>query len=235
MSVDVYIPTPYRQLTQGRGHVAVQAQSIGEVIQALEVEFPGLRERLLEENDLRHYVNAYVNGEEIRSLQGIGTRVKDGDQVAFVPMLMGGADRPPRGEWGIELSPEVYQAAVSHAQDEYPNECCGLFAGRRGSDGTRVERFYPMANVERSPLNYRMDPQEQLRVFEEIDRLGLDLVGIFHSHTHSPAYPSQTDIRLAFYPDQSYVIASLGDREQTVVRSFRIADGEISEEEVLVR
>lgn len=120
---------------------------------------------------------------------------------------------------------------VQHAREEYPNEACGLLAGR----GDQVERVYRMANKERSPVTYLMEPQEQFRVFTAIEEAGWELVGIYHSHTHSPAYPSATDVRLAFYPDAVYVIISLADPSRPAVRAFRIQDNAaIAEEEMVV-
>jgi len=91
-----------------------------------------------------------------------------------------------------------------------------------------------MRNADASPVSYRLEPKEQLRVFQEIDDEGLDLLGIFHTHTHSEAFPSETDRKQAFYPEASYLIMSLANREAPVLRAFRILDGEVSEEEVRV-
>jgi proteasome lid subunit RPN8/RPN11 len=91
-----------------------------------------------------------------------------------------------------------------------------------------------MTNADASPVTYRLDGKEQLRVFDEIDEQGWDLWAIYHSHTHSEAYPSETDIRLAFYPEARYVLLSLADREEPVARSFWIADGEVTEEELSI-
>ncbi len=120
---------------------------------------------------------------------------------------------------------------IAHAHAEYPNECCGLLAGR----GPRVEYLFRGRNADQSPYTYRLDPQEQLRFFKDIDARGLELVGIYHSHTQSPAYPSRTDVAKAFYPDAVYVIVSLADSQAPVVRAFRIRDGLIAEEELAVR
>jgi proteasome lid subunit RPN8/RPN11 len=79
-----------------------------------------------------------------------------------------------------------------------------------------------------------LDAKEQIRVFEEMDDEGLELLGIVHTHTHSEAYPSDTDKRLAYYPDAHYLIMSLTDREHPVLRAFSIRDGEVTEEELIV-
>jgi proteasome lid subunit RPN8/RPN11 len=95
-------------------------------------------------------------------------------------------------------------------------------------------KVFPMKNADASPVTYRLDGKEQLRVFDEIDDQGWDLWAIYHSHTHSDAFPSETDIRLAFYPDARYILVSLADREEPVIRSFFITDGEVTEEELVI-
>jgi proteasome lid subunit RPN8/RPN11 len=79
-----------------------------------------------------------------------------------------------------------------------------------------------------------LDGLEQLRIFDQLDEQGLDLWAIYHSHTHSEAYPSDTDIRLAFYPDARYVLLSVADRDNPILRSFWIRDGEVTEEELTI-
>jgi [CysO sulfur-carrier protein]-S-L-cysteine hydrolase len=115
---------------------------------------------------------------------------------------------------------------VEHAREELPNEACGLLASREGV----VQKVYRTRNVEVSPVRYNMDPQEQLRAMLDMDDSGWDLGGIFHSHPSTQAYPSQTDLGLAFYPDALYIIISLADQQKPDVRSYRIVDGRISEE-----
>ena len=131
----------------------------------------------------------------------------------------------------IELGEALYQDIVEHGLREFPNEACGLVAAKEGTP-TRV---YAMKNVDASPVSYRLDPKEQLKVFSEMDDEGLELAGIYHSHTHSEAYPSETDRRLAFYPDSRYLILSLSDRENPVLKAFRIEEGgEVAEEELSI-
>ena len=119
-------------------------------------------------------------------------------------------------------------AIVDQAKAEHPNEACGLVAG---TDRTATKLF-KMTNAERSPVIYRMDPAEQLRVFNEIDESGLDLVAIYHSHTRSPAYPSSTDVALAYYPDAVYLIVSLADMDAPDLRGFEIREGKVAEIEL---
>ncbi len=129
-----------------------------------------------------------------------------------------------------EFDGVFFKEIVGHGLREFPNECCGVIAGR---DGTPV-KVHPMKNADASPVTYRLDGREQLQVFDAIDDEGLDLWAIYHSHTHSEAYPSDTDIRLAFYPDARYLLLSLADRDDPVLRSFSILDGEVTEEELRI-
>ena len=135
----------------------------------------------------------------------------------------------------MRLPPELAQELVAHAIRDLPNECCGLIAGR-GGDAVRV---LPATNSEGSPFMYVMDPQEQLRMMDEIDDSGDDLLAVYHSHTRSAAYPSRTDVELAFFPDTLYLIVSIADRDAPEIRAFRLSRGapegeQIHEEEVLI-
>lgn len=130
----------------------------------------------------------------------------------------------------VELDGVLFKEIVEHGLRGFPNEACGLLAGR---DGQAV-RFYPMRNADASPVTYRLDPREQLHVFDELEREGLQLFGIVHSHTHSEPYPSETDRRQAFYPESLYLILGLADRERPVLRAFRIVEGEVTEEELRI-
>jgi proteasome lid subunit RPN8/RPN11 len=131
----------------------------------------------------------------------------------------------------IEITTAQHLEMLAHAEADFPNECCGLLFGR----GTRAEQLRRMENVEHSPLNYRVDPKVLLAVFDEMDQRELELLGIYHSHTHSPAYPSKTDRDLAGYPEAHYLIVSLQHREQPTIRAFRIVQGQVSEEPIEIR
>ena len=128
----------------------------------------------------------------------------------------------------LHLTNEQAEEMIQHALAEHPNEACGLLAGKDG----RVEKVYQMTNAEHSPVTYRLDPEEQYRAFMEIEEEGWELLAIYHSHSHSPAYPSATDLELAFYPDSLYLIISLADRARPIIRAFRIVEGMIEEERV---
>jgi proteasome lid subunit RPN8/RPN11 len=119
---------------------------------------------------------------------------------------------------------------VAHARDELPNECCGLIAAEDG----RAVKLFRTSNAEASPVRYGLDPREQYRIMMEIERGGWMLGAIYHSHTRSPAYPSQTDVNLAFYPDALYLIVSLQDTDRPDLRAYRIVDGQIDEVELSV-
>ncbi len=131
---------------------------------------------------------------------------------------------------------------VAHAKREQPSECCGLLAGNNGvvAEGYRVENLssgHPIiAELQVPPdrrLRYVMDPKRQLQIFKHIRAAGMQLVGIYHSHPHSEAYPSSTDVRLAVYPDACYLIISLMGSEPKV-RAFRIHNKTVTEEPIQI-
>src|SRR5437764_13150941 len=101
----------------------------------------------------------------------------------------------------MRISRALLDEIVDHARSEAPNECCGMVASRDGDAVT----VHPAVNAAASPLRYEIDGAEQFRIQMEIDNADLDLGAIYHSHTRSAPYPSQTDINLAFYPDALYV------------------------------
>jgi len=119
---------------------------------------------------------------------------------------------------------------IGHSRDESPNEVCGILAGR----DSHVEKVYRMINTDESAKTFLMEPKEQLKVMKEIRSLKLEMIGIYHSHLETEAYPSEHDVRLAFYPDAYYVIVSLKNETSPSIRAFRIIDGRITEEEVKV-
>jgi [CysO sulfur-carrier protein]-S-L-cysteine hydrolase len=129
----------------------------------------------------------------------------------------------------MRFSQQLYGEMVEHARAEAPNECCGMVASRDGV----AAAVHRATNAAASPLRYEIDGAEQYRIQMEIDEADLDLGAIYHSHTRSAPYPSQTDINLAFYPDAVYVIVGLADGDADV-RAFRIRDGEVAEAELVV-
>ncbi len=132
----------------------------------------------------------------------------------------------------LTISRELLDQVIAHARADHPDEACGVIAGPAGSDVP--ERFIPMLNAERSPTFYRFDSMEQLAVWREMDDRDEEPVVIYHSHTATEAYPSRTDISYASEPAAHYLLVSTREPEETEVRSFRIVDGEVTEEEVMV-
>ena len=130
----------------------------------------------------------------------------------------------------MRISRELYEEIVDHARQEAPNECCGMVSAR---DGTAV-KVYRATNAAASPLRSEIDGAEQYRIQMEIYDAGLDLGAIYHSHTRTEPYPSQTDINLAFYPDATYVIVGLAASEPDV-RAFTIRDGQVGQAELTVQ
>ena len=116
----------------------------------------------------------------------------------------------------FRLDGVLCEEMIAHCLSGRPNEACGIL----GSSGERVVKVFRMSNASASPLRYSLDPKEQLAVYRKLDDEGWDLAGVYHSHTHTEAYPSPTDIRLAS-EDVPYLIVSLAS-EPASVRAFRI-------------
>ena len=132
----------------------------------------------------------------------------------------------------LTIPRDLYDKIVAHARKDHPDEACGVLAGPAGGD--RPERFIPMANAERSPTFYRFDSQEQFRVWRDMDDRDEEPIVIYHSHTATEAYPSRTDISYASEPNAHYVLVSTRDEGTTEFRSYRIQDGEVTEEQVSI-
>jgi proteasome lid subunit RPN8/RPN11 len=133
----------------------------------------------------------------------------------------------------IRLPRRFADEMIAHAREGAPQEVCGVLGGPDG----RIEKLWRATNVAENPMvTYEMEPHEQWRVFQELEERGWEIVGLYHSHPASPAYPSATDVRLAFYPDSVYFIVSLADPEAPVIRAFRIdrETGEIEEREIIM-
>ena len=134
----------------------------------------------------------------------------------------------------IRISQKFIDQMIEHSKSEDPNECCGILAGSNGD----ISKLYKIRNASPSPYRYVMDPQEMLTSIQDADENGIDLVAFYHSHTHSPAYPSETDTRMAVesgWVDFCYVLVSLEDEDKPVVRFYVIdSDGEVLEEETQI-
>jgi proteasome lid subunit RPN8/RPN11 len=125
----------------------------------------------------------------------------------------------------LTIQHRIVEEIIAHALQEDPRECCGILAGK----GNLITRIFRLTNTQTDPDRYEMDPREQVQAFEEIDRLNLELLGIYHSHPHSPPSPSPVDIMRAFYPTIAFFIISLLDREKPELRSFEIVKRKVKE------
>ena len=135
----------------------------------------------------------------------------------------------------LQIKRQFVEEMVVHANESMPNECCGILAGAGGN----VTKVYRMTNVEASPFRFAMDPLEIMNIDQAASELGWELAVIYHSHTHSEAYPSDTDVRIAggtneLWPDVRYILVSLMEPENPSVRLFSIDHGNISEEPLKV-
>jgi len=117
----------------------------------------------------------------------------------------------------IRMPKSIYHEMVEHAEKEFPQECCGILGGK----GDRVEKVFDLENIERSPIRYSISPQEQMRVYEEMEKGAMEMVAIYHSHPQTIPFPSETDVKFAFYPEVASIIISLKE-EEPMVKAFRI-------------
>jgi [CysO sulfur-carrier protein]-S-L-cysteine hydrolase len=131
----------------------------------------------------------------------------------------------------LRLTRDIYMTMIGHTLSGLPDEACGLLVG--SYEGEEATHIYPTKNAAASALIYEIDPKEMLGVDRAARDLGADIMGVFHSHTHTDAYPSPTDVAQALDPGWHYVLVSLRDTHP-VVRSYRIVEGAITEEPVEV-
>ncbi len=129
----------------------------------------------------------------------------------------------------LRLDRTTWAALVEHARSDVPFEVCGLL----GIEPDGTIHHHRITNDGRSMTYYVMNPKEMLRAMRDIEDNEQELV-IYHSHTHTRAWPSATDIRLAYYPEATYAIITLQDRGRPDIRAFRIVDGEVTERMVEV-
>jgi proteasome lid subunit RPN8/RPN11 len=132
----------------------------------------------------------------------------------------------------LSIDRATRDAIVAHARRDHPDEACGIVAGPAGSD--QPVRFVPMLNAARSPTFYEFDSYDLLQLYKELDANDEEPVVIYHSHTATEAYPSRTDVSYASEPNAHYVLVSTRAPDQTEFRSFRIVDGQVTEEPVEV-
>ncbi len=129
----------------------------------------------------------------------------------------------------IRIPQSIYEKMVEHAKKEQPLECCGILSGR----GETVAKSFALKNAEGSPVRYSMSPLDQLKVFEEMEKESMEMIAVYHSHPRTIPFPSETDVKLNFYPDVSSVIISLKE-ENPVMKAFRISKEAIYLEEIEV-
>jgi [CysO sulfur-carrier protein]-S-L-cysteine hydrolase len=131
----------------------------------------------------------------------------------------------------VKIPQTLIDEMVAHAREDLPNECCGMVGGRDGEAETVIR----VANSAASPLRYEMDPQEQYDALKAIEDAGGELLAIYHSHTKSAAYPSQTDVNQAVaWPEQVYLIVSLADPEAADVKGYLLRDLTIADAEISI-
>jgi len=128
----------------------------------------------------------------------------------------------------VRIPKTIFQEMVDHAKREWPLECCGILGGK---DKT-VQKSFELRNTEESPVLYSMSPREQMKVFEEMEKESMKMVAIYHSHPHTIPFPSETDVKLTFYPDVSSIIISLKEEKNPVVKAFQIEKEAIYLEEI---
>jgi proteasome lid subunit RPN8/RPN11 len=130
----------------------------------------------------------------------------------------------------IQIPRTIYERMIDHAKKESPLECCGILAG----NGKTVHNVFQVLNAEKSPTRYSMSPLDQLKVFEEMKKGSMEMVAVYHSHPQTIPFPSETDVKLAFYPEISSIIISLKEKDNPVMKAFSIGKDAIYPEEIKV-
>lgn len=130
----------------------------------------------------------------------------------------------------LEIPEDLLSRVIEHARREYPLESCGILAGKDG----KIVKVYSLENTAKSPSSYLIAPEEQLKVFREVEEAGLELSAIYHSHPRSPAFPSQRDVDYAFYPASLILIISLMDPKAPQAGVFQIEDREIEQKRLKI-
>ena len=128
----------------------------------------------------------------------------------------------------LRIPKVIFQKMVDHAKREWPLECCGILGGK---DRT-VEKSFELENTEKSSVLYSMSPRDQMKIFEQMEKESMKMVAIYHSHPHTIPFPSETDVKLTFYPDVSSIIISLKEEKNPVMKAFQIEKEAIYLEEI---
>lgn len=134
----------------------------------------------------------------------------------------------------IILKRTQYEEMLDHALKAAPNEACGLVGGRIEGEHKIVEKVYLLTNMDNSPEHFSMDPKEQFSAVKDMRSNGWVVLGNFHSHPASPSRPSEEDKRLAFDAEASYLILSLQEQDQAILKSFKIQKHVVSEEQITI-
>jgi proteasome lid subunit RPN8/RPN11 len=129
----------------------------------------------------------------------------------------------------IFIPQNIIDGIIAQAKNELPNEACGLLVGKTDE----VVKQYPLTNIDHSPEHFSFDPKEQFGVLREARSQGLQIIANYHSHPASPARPSEEDIRLAFDPDITYIILSLQEKDNPVIKAFSIKGGIVEQIEII--
>ncbi len=135
----------------------------------------------------------------------------------------------------MDIAPELLEQILAHAREEAPNECCGVVAVTLASDGrpARAMRVRAARNIHASPKRFEIDGKDVIQAINEFDEAGWDIGAIYHSHTHTAPYPSQTDINFAAsWPGVEWIIAGLADPQTPEIRSYLIEEGRVREVEI---
>ncbi|HXE95718.1 MAG TPA: M67 family metallopeptidase [Dongiaceae bacterium] len=128
----------------------------------------------------------------------------------------------------IKIPQAIHDDMIAHAKEGFPLEVCGILGG----SGETVSEMYRMTNTDASNEHFMMAPKEQFTVIKDLRAKGLAMLAIYHSHPESPARPSEEDIKLALTPDVSYLIISLADADNPVIKSFKISSGNVQAETI---
>jgi len=149
----------------------------------------------------------------------------------------------------LKIPQQILDEMIAHARELDPFECCGLLAGTNGAvtrqyritntvakdaraleifDGADVKQLGHLSDAVKAEVAYFMDPREMLAAFKDMRQRNLELTVIYHSHTHSPAYPSTTDVGLAYYPEAAYLIVSLEQKTAPDLRAYWIKDRQVT-------
>ncbi len=130
----------------------------------------------------------------------------------------------------VRIPRAIYEKMIDHAKKESPLECCGILSGK----GKTVQKVFEIPNAEKSPTRHSMSPLDQLKAFEEIEKESMEMVAVYHSHPRTIPFPSETDVKLAFYPEISSVIISLKEEDHPLMKAFSIGKEAIYPEEIEV-